>query len=388
MIPLVAHAGCPRCGGVLQVDGASRRVDCPYCGAPLLLDNPGHVPRFVLPHRVDARGARDALRRALAHGEVLPEARAAAESAEISLFYVPFYELEARVLGRFRMRTGVRKERGGQAIQGPDGETTYVDFDGAPITAERYYKGQDVDDYDTRVRMHEFYRAGPATRLEGWGLDVADVKKLREAAGTPRHFDPIAAQAEAPVFSPDRSRDAFVKDAEAAFDTSVADWEVDLGERRLQVLYLPVWRARFRCEKRDYALNIEAVTGGVLGGAAPQAHARGTLAMLLVAGYLALPIAKVLKNIEYFGEIMAVFGGSVGPFFLFLAPVLALFPLAYAWSEFRYRGEVVFRGDGAEVVKLAIPPKTALDKLLDQTMEALQNIARDMEEGFDRKSSW
>jgi hypothetical protein len=301
---------------------------------------------------------------------------------------VPFYELEARVLGRFKMRTGTRKERGGRVVQGPDGETSYLGPDDAPITAEQYYKGSDITAYDTRVRMHEFYRSGPATRLEGWGLDAVDVRALRDAAGALERFDPVQVQSRAVVFSPDRSREAFQKDAEASFDTSVADWEIDLGERRLQMLYAPIWRARFRCEERAYTVHIEAVTGGILRGTAPQAHARGTLAMLLVAGYLALPVSKVLKNLDYLGDVMAVFGGSVGSIAFFLFPILGLFPLAYAWSEFRYRGEVVFRGDSADVVKLSIPPKTALDKLLDRSMDALQEVTRHIEDGSDRRSPW
>lgn len=69
------------------------------------------------------------------------------------------------------------------------------------------------------------------------------------------------------------------------------------------------------------------------------------------------------------------------PLFALVVPVLLLVPLAFAWGEFRFRGEVVFGPDGARVEKLSRPARTSLERIIDWMLERIDDMVRAHAEG-------
>jgi hypothetical protein len=325
---------------------------------------------------------------ALSRSEIPAGAREAASQAQARLYYVPFYELDARLMGQVRLQTGTRKQRGGVMNRDAEGNVSYQDHEGQQISEADYYKVSKVAEYDTRVRMHEIYQELPATRLKGWGLAHVGLKSLRQQGLALRPWDPVAAQTEATVFVPERSTDAVLREFAEARETSAAEWDVELGERRFQVLYLPLWHLRYEFEGRIYALTVSGVDGRLMGGSAPEDHARGLIAMILAGACIGLPVSGILNNLEIiigaggllFNPVGLLMGGSV--------LLVMLCALAYAWAEFRYRGEVRFEGDQVRVIKLNIPPQTVLDKLVDALAKALDTAFKSARSGYEEGQSW
>jgi hypothetical protein len=174
------------------------------------------------------------------------------------------------------------------------------------------------------------------------------------------------------------------------------DAECDLLAPDLRYLFVPVWVVRLRVGRHPYAFVVDAVRGRILSGRAPEAPRRGALFVVLVAAYLGFPLGKVaaLAASGRFSGIGEVLGGVVsvavelGPILL-LVPAFLLFPIAFAWGEFRFRGEVAFEPGGVRVVKSSRPRRTFLERLIDRMVETSERWTDEwMRNQAERDASW
>ena len=133
-------------------------------------------------------------------------------------------------------------------------------------------------------------------------------------------------------------------------------------------------------------MNLSGIDGLVLGGSAPEDHARGVLAMVIAGACMGLPLEEILTHSK---ALLSNLPLLFNPFAMLMEGIVLfvlLSGLAYAWSEFRYRGEVCFAGERVWVEKLNIPPKTALDKLVDALSSYLSALASSLVK--NKESSW
>ena len=384
----VDAVGCPACGGALSIRADLRRQDCPFCGADLLILAPEHLPQWAVPTGLDARAARRRMAAALRDGGADPRAVSAVEAAEVRRFEVPYYELEARVLGLLVLQTGTRRERGGARVERtPEGAVRYFDRADREIGAEAYYARQVITEHDTRVRMFTTTVASPAIQLPGWGLEVVNLAALRRDGVLSLPVDLVRAQAESVVFSPTLPRESVRRKLETAWATSQGEWNASLSEERLQVIYVPVWHARFAVDGRVYTLTVSGADGAVLAGSAPLPPSHGVTAMVLAGACVAFPAVALVRLAPTALELLSTIGspgGSAVTLLYLLNPATVgvasvvgaglLIAGSVAWSELRYLGEIQLRGDTVTVVKLGRPAVTQLERTVDGLLGTLNLI--------------
>jgi hypothetical protein len=236
-----------------------------------------------------------------------------------------------------------------------------------------------VENLDSKIVMKDFYHAGPASRLEGWGLSWIDLRALRlgEEDLDIQPFHPEEAQKEGIVFNPDIPRDRFLEEMDLPWDKSSDRVEMDFSEKDLGIVYYPVWMARYTYEGKLYLMTVDGWKGEILEGRAPEASTAGATAMILVAAYLGLPLSKILRHVGDLKELMVFLLHPLGILLGIVVLLLLLIPLSVAWSSFRYLGEVVFHGASAQVVKLNLPASTWMDRAIDGLMGFLTKAAEE-----------
>lgn len=369
----VTNTGCSHCGGPLFIRDGARRVVCPWCKQALLIHTPDHASRYTVPCVMQSGQVRHKIKQALSRADIPESAQLAASKERPALYYVPFYAMDARLMGRMRFKISEERKRQGYTRR-VDGVVQFFDNDDNVISHEEYYKKKPVTKYDTRVRMHEVYKTCPASQLQGWGLEYVKLSTIRNKGLDLLPFGADDLHSKAIVFSVDVPRDTLRSQVEQDQGGSQFSWDVELGEQRLQVLYYPVWRLRFMDEGRGYAISVSGVSGKILDGSAPENHVRGALAMVIAGMSIGLPVSFLLKTPSAFTVLASLLLTPFGLLTMLLAMSLILTALGLAWSEFRYRGEVHFPNGLAQVVRLNFPPVTQIDRLVD----LLSRLARSL----------
>jgi hypothetical protein len=164
----------------------------------------------------------------------------------------------------------------------------------------------------------------------------------------------------------------------------------------LRVVYVPVWVVRMRIDRHPYTCVVDGVSGKVLSGRAPEAARRGALFLVCAAAYVGFPLGKLVAAVSGadgrdVGQVLAVAlrWAAELPFVALGGLVLGLLPLAFAWGEFRFRGEVVFSPEGARVEKLARPARTFPEKVVDWLLEQIDRaVEQSAERQRDRGGWW
>ena len=358
----VTAAGCVGCGGTLLLQENERLLDCPWCGIPLLIHAPEHIPRHVLPNTLTVADVRRHVRDALSRVEIPPEACQAGARARPQLYWVPFHELDARLI----VRSILKMNSWDGMRYSADGMPRYTDNTGMPITAVEYQQRKSTANYDTRVRLHEVYEINPATELAGWGLENLNLRKMRIGGLQAVPYDPVALQVEGLVVTPDRSREELLQMSEKGRILGLQSWQTEqqaeLCEKRIHLLYCPIWRMRYSFSGRHYTMTVSGLDGTILAGNAPENHVRGLMAMLLAGASVGLPASVLIKLIAMGGDGLFSLTALIGEGLVLL---ILLSGLALSWSEFRFRGELHFGADGASVVRIKLPAKTPIASFID-----------------------
>jgi hypothetical protein len=129
-------------------------------------------------------------------------------------------------------------------------------------------------------------------------------------------------------------------------------------ERRVKVLYYPLWLGRFSYGRSLYHVSVDAVRGEILRGVAPASikeRLKSGVAFMLVFSALIVAAASSPEFIASLfvqaPDLVALLGG------------LLLLVLAAAWDRLRFRREVRLEGTRRKQVPVNRPGQTRLETL-------------------------
>ena len=322
----VQGLSCPKCGGAVEADAGQRVVTCPFCETALLALGDLGVRRFSLSPKIDAGTARERAKAWLSSGfNKDPGLKSGAEMGDAMLVYLPFFRVQADVIGCV---LGVEEHTEGSGNN-------------------RRTVRRNVE----RTVSQGFDRTFAAMSVEEWG--VATVKL--PAAPALEAFDGEVLQRRGMVFAPTVSEretaDAALEDYKAEADPGKGLKEVrfrflETVRERLSVLYVPLWAARYRYRNRSYTVLVDACDGSIAYGKAP---GNDFYRAVMMVGAQAGACFLATTALQYADDGGCVIG----------AGVVALFILFAGWRRFRYGGEVI---EGSGVV--AKSPAGGLEKRL------------------------
>lgn len=367
----IRAVSCPSCGGAAMIRADRESGPCASCGtACALVDSPAPRRVGIVPH-VSASEAGSIVRDALAHSPADDRVRRfeGVSFEPAALVYAPFLEIEAIRAGTVVRNCGARKVRGG-TVDWSTGARRFLDDQGNEIGEQAYYARRTVPVTDTIVILAQHRSVepvgGPAEwRLTGAGvgamLEQDDVEVVPFGAGD-------AARSGAAVLAPTTA--AAVEGSLRQFAGSAESADIELVSPQVRLVFLPVWVVRWKLGTHPHVFAVDAVRGKVLHGTAPEGRRRS-------AGYAVAACATT--GVFFFGAIelcsgMGRYAGNDADDVLFMFLLLAFLLvtlLAFAWGEFRYRGEVVFRPDGPEVIKPDRPTETGFDRFAARLGEFL-----------------
>ena len=305
---------CPKCGGAVEADAGQRVVTCPFCQTALLALGDLGVRRFSLQPKVDAGTARERAKTWLSSGfNKDPGLKSGAEMGDAMLVYLPFFRVQADVIGCV---LGVEEHTEGSGNN-------------------RRTVRRNVE----RTVSQGFDRTFAAVSVEEWG--VATVKL--PAAPALEAFDEEALQRRGMVFAPTVSEretaDGALEDYKLEADPGKGLKEVrfrflETVRERLSVLYVPLWAVRYRYRNRSYTVLVDASDGTIAYGKAP---GNDFYRAVMMVGAQAGACFLATTALQYADDGGCVIAAGVG----------ALFILIAGWRRFRYGGEVI---EGSGVV--------------------------------------
>jgi len=343
----LTHVGCPSCGGTLSLAEGQRLVTCRYCGGRHLALIPDAVPRYAVHVAVAAEEARriaqDFLRRPGRPRAVRERGRI----QDVRLSYVPFYEVGGTRIGTFLLRESGKPRP--PTLDDPDDERDF----------EQWLLQPSMETQGTRVIEQDYLRVGPACDLPELGVDRIPLEQLRRAA-TPvalEGYDLVELQKRAVVFAPTKPPNRLVDERERRI--AVRGDRTGMVERRVRLVYYPVWQARYEYRGRPFEVAVDGVQGTILRANAPREFRRAALlaVILLAVGAFCFgrPAGALFSSARAAtpgeGWLAAVLGAVAG---LVLGGGLALFLAWLAWTAFRHTDDVVLM-DGDEVQSGAEP---------------------------------
>lgn len=377
----VRHLGCPSCGATLARREDERTVRCSACGNRCVLTGVEAIPRFQVVPAVGRERATAIVRAALAKWPVRAGTAERAAIVAADLVWVPFYEFEAVQAGFVRHTKQVQSVRGGR-VDWSEGRRRFVDPQGREISEAEYYRRRDVGVVDTTVVLRSHHVTGAAAGADGWRLEEIDLDRILSAPSVRvvPFGSPDAPQGH--VLPPRRGRTDAEEDVRRVAATHADASEMSFLAPELRYVFTAVWVVRYRVDRHPYTFVVDATDGRVLTGRAPEAPRRGALFLVLAGAYVGFPLGKILataaddgtRSVGTLAAIVARFCFS-SPILLAFVPLVLLVPLAAAWGEFRFRGEVVFTPDGATVEKLARPARTFLERVVDWIVRSIDEFA-------------
>ncbi len=301
----VTHLGCPSCGGALAVAEGQRIVSCQYCGGRSLVVIPDAVPRSVVAAHIDVAAARAAAQRVLSRPTLPAALRKHGRVQELLLCYVPFYEFSGVRLGCFRLQEQERR-----LVEQP--------VDGAEEEQfQRWLLEQPAQQEGTRVIEQSYARISQACDLPDLGVESIPLQKFRQSA-SPLAFeayDLVALQRRGLVFTPTHPPERVAEDAQ--WRLRVQGDKTALVERRLRIIYYPVWQARYQYRGRPYEIAVDGVTGSVLRALVPAADRRAAAVGLVLLAVCAVGFGRLARRLFLDGVALGkgagwIFGVSGG----------------------------------------------------------------------------
>jgi hypothetical protein len=344
----VSHISCPACRAAVGVTNLDRVLNCAYCNARLLVENPAYQAQYYVASELTAVDARRVLQKFLTRrflpGGLLRHAR----FHEARLCYVPFYEYRTRRLGT--IETSLEKtSRTSLEIDGSGAITMGTTF------SERKKK---TSIRETELVIGDICRIESATRLKQFGLDVCGVADYLRGTPVLHPFENGVHLKDARVYPPTVSADAMAAQLTegGGYSASVTD-NTRFVESRIQIVYYPLWRMTYRFRGRLYTAVVDGVLGKLLRVTAPEGD-QLRVATLLVGvtflGGIGGSIAKSLTVDRALAGASLLFRSHIGvPLLLvlgiFLVALIGVWFLV--WSQFRWPGEVRMEGDDIHVEK-------------------------------------
>ena len=319
-------------------------VTCRYCGGKSLALIPDAVPRYTVRLGVSREQALEAATQCLRRAGLPQALREGGRIQEAALCYVPFYEAGGTRLGRFLLR---QQEKPPAPVT--EGKDEQVDFDRWRLHAPK-------ETQDTRVVRQDYIHIGPACDLPELGVDRIRLEELRRGAAplALEDFDLVDLQRGAVVFSPVKPPAMLVEEVERRIP--VPGDRTTIVERRITLLYYPIWQARYTYRGRSYDVAIDGVQGTVLRARAPREFGRAAalaVAMLAVSAFcFGRPARALFMGGLAIGKPAGVVIGALGALVgLAVGGAAASFLAWGAWTMFR-RHDDVLMVEGAEAQQL------------------------------------
>ena len=343
----VRHIGCPTCGGTLAFLEGERICACPSCGTRSVVEIKDLIPKYAFEPNLDEKAAKIAAQRLLSDKRLAPDIKKLARFYDAGLYYLPIYELTSQRTGKFITKEIVKLE------------------------------DRNLERFQANVLLRDIHHQAPAVKLGDWGIENIHLEKLRQLKAT-KPYDPAKLEKNAHVFDVTIRPEATDLDTQSLSSTFPGD-ETKLLRKRLRLVFCPVWLIKYTYRNRLYRLVFDAVTGQALFGRAP---ARDTERIPLMVACLALftfPISRIIRSL---------FAGSLqqmgGIFILLSIPLFLLFTfgvsiLSLAWNQFRYSGELVWRGENTSIERVNEPPVTKLERLARLLLSVLEEALSGME---------
>jgi len=350
----VRHLSCPSCGGTLAFKEGSRVSTCPSCGSRSIVEIQDHIPKYVIEPNLDLKAAKVAARRLLSDEKLAPDIKKQARFYDAGLYYIPIYELTAQRVGKLVTVDIVREHE---------------------VTKETT---------KANVIMRDIQHQAPAVKLGEWGIENIRLNKLRQIKPL-ESFDPTKLEKDSHVF--DSTMPAAATElGRKGLGSSLGGDETRLLKEKIKLVFCPVWLIKYTYRNRLYRLVLDGVTGKVLFGRAPARDTERIPIMIAALLFITYPIAQIIRgivtgSIAKWGEFLIMI--SIPAFIVFTA---AVFLLAMAWNQFRYSGEVVWRGDTVEIERVNKPPETRPERMARLMMSFLDTALAEIK--VERENRW
>ncbi len=351
----IYHLNCPNCGGLISSAG-ERVVECKYCHSRSLALIPDWMPRHYLEPRLDFQQARRAMVNLFQRDDVEAGLLSSARFESAELFFAPFYLLRAKRVGVFTsFAKGLQPQSLGEGVI--RGNETYSQYIRRQQRQERQLEQQQTD---SRVIMADVERSFPAVNFDGWGLEEFEPDKVMVSEGAElkqyrrEEVDRLGTVLEPKVSVAERV-EIFFKTPELAF----VENRTELVEQRMDLIYYPVWRVRWRYRGKACSTTIDGVTGKILYARAPAKERARVIWLLAVSAAVGLSVGKLLKI-----PFLLLFAtGVVSIWIILLFATGLLFFVAMGWNMLRYSSELVISGENAMVEFIGRPAETVFDKM-------------------------
>ncbi len=347
----IYRLNCPNCGGLISSRG-ERVVECKFCNSRSLVLIPDWTPKYYVKPGLDFSQARRAMVDLFKRDEVETGLLKTARFESADLFLAPFYFLRAKRVGVFTS-FGQPQTMGAEAIWSMGNEG---------LNYRQLVKKQRLEEQsktDSRVIFNDVERSFPAVNLEDWGLNEFEPDKVIVANELELNryrrdeLDKLGVVLEPRLSAKERVEQIF-KTPELA---SVKD-NTQVVEQRVELIYYPVWRIRWRYRGRAFQTTIDGVTGKFLFTRVPAKERARVVWLLAVSAAVGLSIGKLLKIPHL---ILAT--GLVGIWVIPIFSLVMLFFVAFGWNMFRYSTELIVCGDTLSAEMIGRPRETVFDKM-------------------------
>jgi hypothetical protein len=293
---------------------------------------PDAVPRSVVAAQIDMAAARATAQEVLSRPALPAALRTQGRILEMVQCYVPFYELSGTRIGSFHLQEPEKRP----IPQTGDG-TSEENF-------QRWLLAQPAMQDETRVIEQSYARISQACDLPELGVESIPLQKLRQGA-TPLAFeayDLVALQRRGVVFTPTRTPERFAEDAQ--WRVRVHGDKTNLVERRLRIIYYPVWQARYQYRGRPYEIAVDGVTGSVLRARVPADARRAAAGGLMVLAVCAFGFGRLARRLLLSGSTLGksagwIFGASGGVLAFVGGGAVALLLAWIVWSALHDPGD-------------------------------------------------
>jgi len=344
------HLKCSNCGGLLSTRG-ERVLKCKYCGERSLVIIPDWMPSYYFKPKLDIAGARRAMVGLFKTPDVESGLLNTAHFESGELFFVPIYQLRARRVGTFVMKPLPEKNPSAQ-----------YDQDGRPsrfrlIQTINYQQRMREAAPDTRVIINDVIRGLPAVKLSEWGLDEIDpVQVLIEGKNEYQAYNREQMDKTGTVLEPTVSVEERVDQIYKMTELIKQD-QTQIVDKRVDLIYYPVWRVRWKYQGKQYQNTIDAINGKILFARAPARQASRVVWLLAISAAAGMSVGKLLSFLK-----ILILTGVMGLWILTALSTVLLFFVAFGWNMFRYSTELVIQGSYRYVEWIGRPPETLFEK--------------------------
>jgi hypothetical protein len=351
----VHHIACPSCGGVISVSEVDRVTSCGYCRVRLLIEGAEVVPEYWIEPRIDEEDAKRALLDAMRGPDMPPGLVRRSRPHAAQLHFVPYNETHARRLGTITLS-----------------DASLVDEEPSP-------RGSRTPSLPTtRVVMGDIHRLEPALELPGWGLEERGYAAIAHEQGDSKlPLDRRRASAYGTILRPTRSASRSLDELRPDGRNSSFRDDTAFTEVRVQRVYYPIWRLKYRYAGRLWSATFDAVTGALMAARMPLGDSRRILWFVGSASFVGFALGKICAVVSAIlgvarNEVGSIISnaydyakadpGGVGPALALAVLIVIVVVGLLAYEQFRYPQELVVDGAKRDIVRVGGPSKTLLDR--------------------------